>query len=120
MNRAWACVEVRPDAYITAMHTSLPNRKLTRDELLSVLRENHVFPGMFPLTVIARSDLAFYATLHAAIEDLQGESSFTINEKPSTKKNFTSYRIELFVESAETALYRKEAIGRVEGVLVML
>lgn len=98
----------------------LPNRPLNRDELLAVLREHHVFPGTFPVTVIARSDLAFYASLHSAIEELQGESSFTIEEKPSTKKNFTSYRIELYVESAETALFRKEAIGRIDGVLVML
>ncbi|MDT8324621.1 MAG: DUF493 family protein [Bacteroidota bacterium] len=100
--------------------SAFPNRPLRREELLAVLRENHVFPGHFPVTVIAHSDLAFYANLHAALEDLQGESTFTIEEKPSRKKNFTSYRIELYVESAETALSRKESIGKIDGVLVML
>lgn len=97
-----------------------PNRRLTREEMLDVLRDNHIFPGMFPITLIARSDHAFYAMLHSALEELQGESTFRIEEKPSRKKNFTSYRVEIFVESAETALFRKEALGRVEGVLVML
>jgi len=100
-------------------HT-FPNRPLNREELLEVLRRNHVFPGTFPVTVIAKSDLAFYASLHAALEELQGESTFTIEERPSKKQNFTSYRIEIYVESAETALFRKEAIGKIEGVLVML
>ncbi|MCB2206577.1 DUF493 domain-containing protein [bacterium] len=99
---------------------AFPNRPLKREELLAVLRDNYVFPGTFPITVIARSDLEFYATLHTAIEELQGEMSFSINQVPSKKKNFTSYRIELYVESAETALFRKEAIGRVDGVLVLL
>jgi putative lipoic acid-binding regulatory protein len=100
--------------------TPNPNGTLSREELLAVLRESYIFPGMYPITVIARSDLAFYAHLHVALEELQGESSFTVDERPSSKKNFTSYRIEIFVESAETALYRKEAIGKVDGVLVML
>ncbi len=99
---------------------TIPNRPLNRDEMLDVLRQNHVFPGNFPITVIAKSDLAFYATLHAALEELQGESTFTIEERPSKKNNFTSYRIELYVESAETALFRKEEIGKIVGVLVML
>jgi putative lipoic acid-binding regulatory protein len=97
-----------------------PGASLNRDELLEVLRRHYTFPGEYPITVIARNDLAFYATLHMALEELQGESSFTIEEKPSSKKNFTSYRIEIYVESAETALYRKEAIGKISGVLVML
>ncbi|MBN1446551.1 MAG: DUF493 domain-containing protein [Bacteroidetes bacterium] len=97
-----------------------PNRRLTREEMLAVLRAHHTFPGMFPLTVISRSDHAFYAVLHSALEELQGESTFRIEEKPSSRKNFASYRIEIFVESAETALYRKEAIGRIKGVLFML
>ncbi len=98
----------------------IPNRPLTRDELLDVLRSSFVFPGEFPITVIARSDSSFYAILHSALEELQGESTFTIQERPSSKNNFTSYRVEIYVESAETALFRKEAIGRLSGVLMML
>ena len=97
-----------------------PNGAMSREQLLDVLRENYVFPGMFPITVIARSDLAFFAKLHVALDELQGESTYTVEEKPSSKKNFMSFRIEIFVESAETALYRKEAIGKIDGVLVML
>ncbi len=96
------------------------NRPLSRPELLEVLRTNHVFPGDFPITVFARSGNEFYALLHATLKELQGETSYTIQERPSSKKNFNSYRIQIWVESAETALFRKEAIGRIEGVLMML
>ncbi|MBE0645495.1 MAG: DUF493 domain-containing protein [Bacteroidetes bacterium] len=98
----------------------IPNRPLSHDEMIEVLRSNFVFPGEFPVTVIARSGSDFYARLHAMLEALQGETTFTIQERPSSKNNFTSYRIEIFVESAETALYRKEAIGKISGVLMML
>jgi len=100
--------------------SSLPNRPLTRDELIDVLRKNFVFPGEFPITVIARSGSEFYALLHSTLEELQGESSFTIHQRPSARKNFTSYRVQIYVESAETALYRKEIIGSITGVLMMI
>ncbi|MFZ1730250.1 MAG: DUF493 domain-containing protein [Bacteroidota bacterium] len=96
------------------------SRPLTRIELLEVLRANHVFPGEYQLTVFAKSGNEFYALLHATLKELQGESSYTIQERPSSKKNFTSYRIQIYVESAETALYRKEIIGQIAGVLMML
>lgn len=96
------------------------SRPLSRLELLEVLRASHVFPGEFPITVFAKSGNEFYARLHATLRELQGETSYTIHERPSSKKNFTSYRIQIFVESAETALYRKEIIGQISGVLMML
>ncbi len=98
----------------------LPNRRLNRDELLQVIREHHILPGMYPIRVIARTGSAFYATLHLLLEELQGETTFRIEERPSSKKNFTSFRIEIFVESAETALFRRERISELEGVLMLL
>jgi putative lipoic acid-binding regulatory protein len=98
----------------------LPNRKLTRLEVLEVLRANFTFPGLFPITVIARSGSDFYALLHSTLEELQGDAAFSIIERPSSKKNFTSYRIEIHVDSASTALFRKEVIASTEGVLMML
>jgi putative lipoic acid-binding regulatory protein len=100
--------------------SNLPNRPLSRDELLTVIRDNHNLPGMYRITIIARAGSAFYATLHLLLEELQGESTFSIEEKVSSKKNYSSYRIELFVESAETALYRRERISELEGVLLLL
>lgn len=97
-----------------------PNRRLNRDELLQVIRDHYVLPGMYPMTVIARSGSAFYATLHLLLEELQGEGSFRIEERVSSKKNFASFRIEIFVESAETALYRRERISELDGVLMLL
>ncbi len=100
--------------------SSLPNRPLTRQELIDILRVNFVFPGEFPITVIARSGSEFYALLHSTLERLQGESTFTIIERPSSRKNFAAYRVEIYVESAETALYRKEIVGKIDGVLMMI
>ena len=37
---------------------SMPNRRLTRLEVLAVMEEHFQFPGRFPLTVIARSGTA--------------------------------------------------------------
>ena len=107
--------------YISIMTTEeFPNRHLDRDELLQVIREHHVLPGMYPITVIARSGSAFYASLHLLLGELQGETTFRIEERPSSKKNFTSFRIEIFVESAETALFRRERISALDGVLMLL
>lgn len=97
-----------------------PNRRLNRDELLQVIRDHHVLPGMYPMTVIARAGSAFYATLHLLLEELQGEGSFRIEERASSKKNFSSFRVEIYVESAETALYRRERISELDGVLMLL
>jgi putative lipoic acid-binding regulatory protein len=96
------------------------NPRLTRLEVLELLRGNFVFPGHFPITVIARGGSEFYAVLHAMLEELQGESSFSIVERPSSKQNYSSYRIEIYVDTAETALYRKEVISTLNGVLMML
>lgn len=93
---------------------------MTQAEVLEVLRSHFVFPGLFPITIISRSGNDFYALLHKTLEKLQGEASFTIQERASSKRNFASYRIEIFVESAETALFRKETIGKIDGVLLML
>ncbi len=97
-----------------------PNRRLNRTELLQVIRDHHVLPGMYRMTVIARTGSAFYATLHLLLEQLQGETTFRIQERASSKKNYSSFRIEIFVESAETALYRRERISELDGVLLLL
>lgn len=46
--------------------------------------------------------------------------SFHIEEIPSSKQTYSSFRITIFVESAETALWRRERIGGVDGVLMLL
>ncbi|MDX9758521.1 MAG: DUF493 domain-containing protein [Bacteroidota bacterium] len=100
--------------------SALPNRRLTRLEVLNVLREHFEFPGSFPFTVIARSGSDFYAVLHATLEELQQNAPFTIRERPSSKQNYSAYRIEIYVESASVALHRKEVIASIDGVLMML
>lgn len=97
-----------------------PRKSLTHAEVLEVLRSHFEFPGPFPITIISRSGSDFYALLNKTLEQLQGEAPFTIQERASSRKNFASYRIEIFVESAETALLRKEAISRIDGILLML
>lgn len=95
-------------------------RRLTREETLAVIREHHVFPGNYRMTVIAKSTSSFHARLHLLLEELQGEGSFHIEEIPSSKQTYSSFRITIFVESAETAVWRRERIGGVDGVLMLL
>lgn len=90
-----------------------------REKLLAAMKEEYTFPGYYPITLIAASDLKFHAHLHAALEYEQEGAEFTIAERPSSKKNFVSYRIMVFVHSAEQALKRKEFLRALDGVLVM-
>ena len=91
-----------------------------KDQLLEAMRNEYTFPGYYPITLIARSDLKFYAHLHAALEYEQEGRDFEIKERASSKKNYMSYRIKVFVRSAEEALERKEFLRSLAGVLVML
>ncbi|MBR9978694.1 MAG: hypothetical protein KFH87_11470, partial [Bacteroidetes bacterium] len=67
-----------------------PRNSLTHEEVLDVLRSHFEFPGLFPITIISRSGNDFYALLHKTLEQLQGEASFTIQERASSRKNFAS------------------------------
>ncbi len=91
-----------------------------RETILEAMRKEFIFPGYYPVTLIAKSDLKFYATLHAALEYEMEGASFEITERPSSKKNYISYRISLFVSSAEEALLRKEFLHQLAGVLLIL
>lgn len=91
-----------------------------RARLIEAMEEKYTFPGYYPVTLIARSDLKFYAQLHAALEYEQDGNDFEIDEQPSRRNNYISYRIKLFVQSADEALNRKEFLRKLTGVLVML
>jgi putative lipoic acid-binding regulatory protein len=92
----------------------------SHDDLLRAISEKHEFPGFFPVVVIAKSDLAFTARLHAALEYVQEGAAFDITERPSSKNNYVSYTVQLHVVDAETALDRKAFLSGLEGVIMTL
>jgi hypothetical protein len=91
-----------------------------REDLIRALQEQHVFPGMFPIVLIARSDLAFTARLHAALEYTQEGAPFEVTERPSSRNSYISYTVRVHVETAEIALERKAFLSALEGVIMSL
>jgi putative lipoic acid-binding regulatory protein len=91
-----------------------------RNQFIEAMEKEYKFPGFYPITLIAKSDLKFFAHLSAALEYEQDGKDFEISERPSKKKNYISYRISVFVNSADEALKRKEFLRGLDGVLLML
>lgn len=91
-----------------------------RDNLIRAMEDEYDFPGYYPITLIARNDDTFSSNLQAALEYEQDGAGFEITERPSRKNNYISYRITVYVDSAEEALQRKDFLRELAGVLVML
>jgi putative lipoic acid-binding regulatory protein len=93
-----------------------------RDEfaLILAMEEAHEFPGYYPVIVIAQQGEDFRALLYQTLSVTQGQAPFEVTERPSRKGTYISYRIEIFVESARSALDRKLVISSLEGVLYLL
>lgn len=84
------------------------------------MEERYHFPCFYPVVIIARNESAFAQRLEAALVYEQDGDDYTITERPSSQNNYISYRIEMFVQSAEVALRRKEFLRNVQGVMVLL
>jgi len=95
-------------------------KTVEREQRIEAMENAHSFPGLYPIIIFARNDPVFYSHLHAALMYEQDGAPFTIIERESSKKNFISFRIELFVESAGIALEREEFLSGLDGVLMML
>lgn len=100
----------------------LPELPEAHDEthLINAMEEAHEFPGYYPVIVIAHEDDAFRELLYRTLSITQGTAPFEVTERPSRKGTYISYRIEIFVESARSALDRKMVISSLEGVLYLL
>lgn len=92
----------------------------SHDDLLRAISEKHEFPGLFPIVVIAKSDLAFTARLHAALEYVQEGAAFEVSERASSRNTYVSYTVNVHVPDAETALDRKAFLSALEGVIMTL
>lgn len=88
--------------------------------ILDAIERAHEFPGYYPIVVIARREVAFEARLHAAVESSQHGAPYRIRERQSRQGNYSAYRVEIYVESAEMALARKAALAALAGVLLLL
>lgn len=92
----------------------------SHDDLLRAITEKHEFPGYFPVVVIAKSDLAFTARLHAALEYVQEGAAFDVTERASSRNNYVSYTVQVHVANAEMALERKAFLSALDGVILTL
>ena len=89
-------------------------------EIVAAMESQHAFPGYYPVVVIARRGEGFEERLRGAIEAQQGEAPWRLTERRSRQGNYVSYRVELHVDDARTALQRKAVLAELSGVLVLL
>lgn len=90
------------------------------EPLIRAMEAAYPFPTYYPVVIIAVHGEDFRGLLMATLAALQGEDPFRVSERASRKGTYISYRIEVFVASARTALERKTSLGQIEGVLVLL
>lgn len=92
----------------------------SEDQLLAAMELSHTFPGFYPVVVIGHHGTEFEDRLRGAILVVQGAEPYTIRERQSAQGRYIAYHVELFVDTARTALNRKTVLAEVEGVLWML
>ena len=101
-------------------NTQSPDKTPDRFELLKAMEEVYDFPCFYPASVIAKAGEEFLQRLRKALDyELEGRE-YKITKKQSSSGNYISYRIELFVDSADMALDMKDFIRKVEGVIVLM
>lgn len=87
---------------------------------IALLEEHHEFPGFFPVVVIASRSETFHAELVAIVSDAQGDDPYRVHERPSRKGTYASYRVEMHVADARTALSRKELLAGLPGIFALI
>ena len=92
----------------------------TEQRIHQAMDDEYGFPGYYPVVVIARQSLNFEAHLQATVAAEQGERPYRIRERPSREGNYVSYRVELYVDTAQAALDRKAVLADLPGVLMLL
>lgn len=93
-----------------------------RRRAIDLLEANHVFPGDFSISVIARSDAAVEAAvLAAAAVGLGGPLASDAHERhPSAHGKYVSHRLRVPCASAEAVLVLYARLRAVEGVITIL
>ena len=87
---------------------------------IALLEEHYEFPGFFPVVVIAPRSEDFQSQLESTVAEAQGDEPYRLNERPSRKGNYASYRVEMHVADARTALARKDMLGDLPGIYALL
>lgn len=89
-------------------------------ELVAAMEHSHTFPGFYPVVVIGQHGPDFLGQLTAAILLAQGSEPYTIRERNSAGGRYVAYHVALYVDTARTALHRKQRLAEVPGVLWLL
>lgn len=93
---------------------------MDRDDALTLLKDQHAFPGLFGLRVIVDQEhsTAVVAAVEAALAD--GERLVEVRRRPSRTGQWLSLRIEVQVSRAETVLALYAVLRDAEGVRMTL
>jgi putative lipoic acid-binding regulatory protein len=95
-----------------------------RRRAIELLEANHVFPGSFSLSVIARTDDAVEAAVLAAAAaavGLDGPLAKDAHERrPSAHGKYVSHRLRVPCASAEAVLALYARLRAVDGVITIL
>jgi putative lipoic acid-binding regulatory protein len=91
-----------------------------RGDLIEAMKQAYAFPGFYPVTLIVGTYENFMEFLDAALRFIQDGRDYRVNIRESRKGAYKSYRIEIFVDSAEMALEHKEFLRTLDGVLYTL
>jgi putative lipoic acid-binding regulatory protein len=93
-----------------------------RRRAIELLEANHVFPGTFSLSVIARGDDAVEAAVLAAaavgLDGPLGEGAH--QRRPSAQGKYVSHRLSVPVASAEAVLELYARLRAVDGVITIM
>lgn len=87
---------------------------------IALLEDHYEFPGFFPVVVIASRSVEFHARLESVVSEAQDGDPYRVNERQSSKGNYASYRVEMHVADARTALARKEMLGELPGIYALI
>ncbi len=71
-------------------------------------------------SAIAALSEDFQSQLESTVAEAQGDEPYCLNERPSLKGNYASYRVEMHVADARTALARKDLLGDLPGIYALL
>ena len=94
---------------------------LDEAEQAAALELAHVFPGPFPVVVIARPEDAFEHRLARLIAELQpAGGNARLSVRPSRGGRYVSYRIELQLPTAHAAVRCRARLAELDGVLLLL
>jgi hypothetical protein len=100
--------------------TSGPEEDNDRQRAIELLEANHVFPGPFFVSVIARNDEAVERAVLAAAGLGDDRAADAHDPQESSGRKFVSHRLRVEVASAAAALDLFARLRAVDGVIKVL